>query len=419
MFDIFGWLNLDEAYNSIYSAIAALLSSSMIPSIVVFRTDWFRTTFGSTIGLGQALLTLVTILVGLRMILQPLKGIQGRPIGKILTSIWTMALLVVAFYPIVTFSLSLATWLRDIIVSIMTGVEPTQVAGALDKTVTTFNLTENVMKLVVMVLLVLLGLIVYGVAMAIQGVTILVMLIYPVMVMLRPLGGMFDRLFHAANAVLAVALLGPSAMTAGMLLPRLLQRWLLGENSIAQAITAITASMLAIWLPFAIGSLVYERSSSLIGSVETRAYGAVSMDRLPPMDDQGHGGSGAFKAFGLHLATGATTVAASSGSKADFFQDIKHVMADAAGTGLTMAGHPIAGSLVSAADTVMRNREERKREAAQEETQVTSQIPPAPLPPDSPNPGMPTPAPQPNPGPEIQNGGTQGPPPPTTPPNTS
>lgn len=405
MFDIFGWLNLDEAYNNLYSAIASLLSSSMIPSIVLFNTDWFRTTLGSAVGLGQALLTLVAILIGLKMILQPFRPVGGRPIGKMFTSIWTMAVFVMAFYPIVTLSLSFATWMRDIVASIMMGVEPSQVSTAVDQIVGTFTLGENVLKLIVMSALVVLGMIVFAVAMAIQGVTILVLFLYPIMIMLRPLGGLFDRLFHAANAVFVVALLGPAAMTAGILLPRLLQNWLLGSNHIAQAITALTASALAIWLPFAIGGIAYQRSTTLIGPLESRAYGAVNIDRLPPMDAHGRGGSGALKAFGVHLATGALGLATQSDSKDDFFKNLKHVAADAVGTGLTMAGHPLAGAAVSTVDTISRNREGKKkeqaRETANEATPRSTSVPQPPQGAASPIPVAPPALPDPDTGPDA------------------
>ncbi len=355
---------LDNANHELLALVAKMTSFMLVPSLAVFEKDAVAYSLGSVTGLAQGMFALVAILIGLRMMGSPMRN-HGRQVGQLFGSIWHMVLFVVGYYPLLTLVRMLLQRSRDAVVELM-GVDP----SALEKAITSMTSTPidpfvNVLQGLVIIVLGFI-LLVFQLILAI-GLFALVFL-FPIAVVLRPLGGFFDKAFHALLSGMLVILLSPILITACLLSPIAVARGLpFGNTSWMQLAVTLAAFVVAIILPSWLWKVSYKKSVDVFGKVEsTMGSGKVDIGNMPPVrtEDAKRQGAqaseSALKAFATTVATGAA-VAGASGKGQDVRRSMANIFADGISSAATTMGQPVFGALVQGANSVSRSRQEKHR----------------------------------------------------------
>ena len=389
-FDFLKWLFsvatvLKDTHSWIMAQTANLIADTMVPYLNFFKTDFAAQQLGAVVGLVQLVMIPVTIIVALVMMVLPSYGVSRR-IGQLFSNIWILSLFVIAFYPLIDLALLLAGMLKEFVLFIA-NTDP----SALVKTLQGFGSVPGIDPLIQafqLGVMIILGCVLWLEVVIMSTMLFFAVLVFPLVLVLRVLGGFMDRLFHGLLTSLIVLPLAPSIMSFCLLLPLIAKKVVpLGDQPLVQLMLIIGGYLLAIAVPSVLWTYTYAGSTKVFGRIESGVSGVVDVNNTVrvSIDDVDRHTKDAedspAKAFITNIAAGTATAAAGSGGEgAQFLSTFKHVAVDAAAIALTMGGHPVAAGVLQAADSKSKQREQK---------------PPA-------NPGPPAyvpPIPQPPPGP--------------------
>ena len=392
-FDFLRWLFsvatvLKDTHSWIMAANANLIANTMVPYLNFFKSDFAAQQLGAVVGLVQLVMIPVTIIVGLVMMALPSHRV-GIRIGQIFSNIWILSLFIIAFYPLVDLVLLLTGILKDFVLFIA-GVEPSELV----KTLQGFGSIPGIdpviqgLQLGVMILL---GGVLWLEVVIMATMLFFAIILFPLMLVLRVLGGFWDRLFHGLFTSLIILPLAPAIMSFCLLLPLMAKKVLpLGDHPLVQLLLIIGSYGLAIAVPSILWGYTYAGSTKVFGRVESSVAGVVDVNNTVrvSIDDVDRHTKDAedspAKAFVTNLAAGAATAAAGSGGEgAAFMGSLKHVAVDAAAIALTVGGHPIAAGALQAVDSMSKNKEQKARQA---NPGPPAYVPPTPQPPPPPKP---------------------------------
>ncbi|MBW4078798.1 MAG: hypothetical protein HIU84_09920 [Acidobacteria bacterium] len=354
---------LSDSLTQLLTWLATLLTTSIVPTFALFKLEWFSTQLGAVVGVAQSGLILVCVIVGLFMIGKPF-ATHTQVTGRLFSSIGMLVLFVVGFYPAIDVALALSVGLRDFLIMSIAGIQRPELNKVMDTYMLFIPGVPGGYLIALLVLTVLAG-ILWVVTIGILLMTFVVILVYPVTLVLRPLGKGFDKLFHAANAAIIVALVSPPFMATAVMLPVLASKIPFIGNYGGQLIAAILGLGLAIAAPFILGRMVYKKSIGTFGKVEARISGTVDA-RWPQHTPGGNGSENkpsSMLAFGSAAAVGAAGAAITSKSPDQLVAKIRHVAANAAAVGLGAAGHPGLAGVIKTVDETQKSKESREATA--------------------------------------------------------
>lgn len=362
---------LNTTYIALYVGLVDSLTKTLVPSVTMLQTDWLRSWIGGSVGLARALVILVTLVAGIRMMVGPFKP-HGRTVANLISSMGGLILFIVLFYPLNDLALSLSATAKDGILELVTQGKTDTLSQMFQTVVPQDDIFAKILSIG---FLSLFGLMAYLGGIAINIAIILVAVFYPLAVVMKAAGSFFENMFHFFNALLIAAIASPPLMVLFVSLPLIVKQFPFGGLGIVQVLTTMLGCFLAGLTPVILAVLAYRKSNEVFGTLQASIAGAVDVASMPSVSVEDwknqSSGSGALSAFASSIFLGGATVVANSGTD-DLGSKMKHVVADAAAAAATASGHAEIGIVIQGLDSASRAREEKKAaeaEAAAAETQ--------------------------------------------------
>ena len=335
--------NLANWYHDVLVTTVQYMLAVAAPSTQEITTGFFSVLLGGTLGLANLIVTAVAALV-MFVVLVTIKKDHKVKISRMITSMAGLVLFAYLFYRGYSFLYNMQQLLLQFTMNFL--------AGTKDATALGINNALSGLDPLGMVLSTffgwLFGWMTYGEAFMLHVMFIVVLIFYPLMLALRPLGGFFNAVFHASNAALLVVLVAPPFMAAFLLLPLWIHNIFAG-GALMSGIGAVVGGLLALATPITFFLLAMVFSNKVFGNVESKVGGAVDINSMPAFNMRDVNDS----IQSSHM-TPLTTPAAppvSSAPPGSLMGDIKGVAVTSAAIGLTAAGHPHVAAVVKAADT--------------------------------------------------------------------
>lgn len=363
---------LMDSYVATYKRLIELLTTTLVPTVDMMRSEWVRSWLGGTVGLARAVVIFVAVAVGLIVILTPF-GRHGRKLGNVASSMAGLLFFLVMLYPATDILLSLSASLKEGLIGLLTDQNPDTLSTLYESVSLGDDIIGTIISIVVLNTF---GYFTGAIALGILVATFLVAIFYPLAIAFKALGGYFNQVFHFFNAMIMVVLFSPPIMVFLVCLPLLVAKFPFGDDAFVRILATLIGCGAALIAPIVIGVMSYQGSARVVGSMEAAVAGAVDVSSMPPVvaNDRGvqQNNPTAIRAFVTSMATG-SAVAAGSGSD-DMSAKLRGVFADAAAAGATAAGHPYLAAGISAAETVTRTK--RSNEPHVDPTRLPPPSPP-------------------------------------------
>jgi len=246
-----------------------LIMSTAPPPLAIVESDWFGYLLGSWLGFGLSLLTLMIVLVHLILLVR-LGDDRRRTYPKMLTSVLGMILFVRLYFPAYALLYKLSRGLSHAISDKLAGEGDQSIADQIESSV---SLIGGFGKLfgsgLALLILVFVAVAAVGLVISLLGFSLL----YPVLLVLRPVSKGFNRAWHLANAALATVFLAPPLMVFWVGLTV----WVINhsEDNFPESsgtlgmATELLALILCVATPAVIMWLSYNWSTEVIGKVDT------------------------------------------------------------------------------------------------------------------------------------------------------
>lgn len=377
---------LNNLHNELSALIAKMMTFMVVPSFLVLKTDTVAHNLGAVVGFTQAVMVLIMVIIAI-VTMWP-SSRTGRQIGQVFTSIWGMAFFIVGFYPAINLVQLGLSILRDFILYLM-DVEQDKLAATINNIATTP--LDPAIRVTQLLLMIVLGFLLLALQVFLAGALIALVFLFPLALVLRPLGGFWDTMFHVLLSGIPTILLSPFFMTVCVLSPIVVGKYVpLGDTAIAQLLVVFVAYLAAIFVPVVLWQLAYRKSVDVHGKIESTIRNKVDIGSMPKpsWDDAQHAGRSAaespIKALVGSVAAGTiAATAASGGDGQDIRNSFKHIVADGVAAGATVSGHPWVGAAIQGVDSLSRATESRQRAAkaearAAEEAAQAAETPPLP-----------------------------------------
>lgn len=341
--------------DSVKQTINFLLMNS-VPSPDEIKSSFFSLALGGTYGLSTLIVGGVAVVIGTMIILRPQEN-HSRNIGKILNSVLWLVIFALLFYRGYGLLYGFFQGAGQGAVNLLTGTQNGSIAqlNSILLVVTPSGVGAILLLGPFSVLFILLAL---AEAFAFHVVLFLLLIVYPLLIALRPLP-VFNTLFHAANSAVVVILISPLLMTWAIALPVVVSNIIPGATATGiPVVLTLVGSALAFAAPIVIAIFVFNTSRKVFGAVDSTVSGLVSIGSMPPVDmnemrrDINNVHTSPLKAI-------ATDVIGDEILNGDMFRDMRKVALNAAATGFAAAGHPYVSVAIKAVPTVAKNVKER------------------------------------------------------------
>jgi hypothetical protein len=347
--------NLTQWYNDVLVATVQYMLAVVAPSIDEISTGFFSLVLGGTLGLANTLILAIVVVVAF-IVLLTIKRDHKVKVSRTITSMIGLVLFAYLFYRGYAFLYNLQQILVQFTINFVTG----------SRNSATIDITNAIAGLDPLGVVVstlfgwLFGWLAYAEAFGLRVMFLIVLLFYPVMLALRPLGGFFNVIFHAANAALLVVLLAPPFMAAFLLLPLWISNVSAGAGLMG-GIAAFVGGLLAIATPIFFFILAMTLSNKVFGNIDAKVAGSVDIGSMPSfsmkdVNDSVHSSH----MTPLQTPAGPPVSAPPPGS---LMGDIKGVAVNAAAVALTSAGHPHVAAIVKAGDAAATRAVQKYKQA--------------------------------------------------------
>lgn len=284
--DAISWLadQLRQAYGELVLLVMRLLRNSSLPSNKLIQSDWYSLQLGGTYGLAIRLFELSTVLIGLLVVISPLRN-HGRKIGRLTTTIPIMVTFGYLFYPAYSMFLNFSHSMSDAIISYMqTTTHQKFVLSGKWAWLQVPTPGNDWAAIGTSMMGGGFGAIILLESAALLIFTLGIILFYPITIALRPLSQKTDQLFHLFNSGLMTVFLSPPIMILFYGLP------LLGSRFLPQAGVTSVAIIVLLTLIGGVGALVtppllawwlIRQSQEMFGTVEAGVSGTVDINSMP------------------------------------------------------------------------------------------------------------------------------------------
>ncbi|HET6622864.1 MAG TPA: hypothetical protein VFG56_02935, partial [Candidatus Saccharimonadales bacterium] len=190
---------------------------------------------------------------------------------------------------------------------------------------------------------------------------------YPLVWALRPIGRVTNIIFHTFNCGLFTVLVAPPIMVFWLVLSIGAVRVIpFADNPLGAAVFTQLGGLAAAITPIALAVMSYRRSSHVFGRVDSEMDGAFDINRLPPVttkqmrDDVDETYSATV--IPLHARVSDNLVSNGDTAVQDAVDTVKRHAASAAASKAATAIHPIAGVAVAAGYSAYEKHQANKSE---------------------------------------------------------
>lgn len=362
---LFGW------YTSIITGIIGVLFSVAVPTSDELASDFFTLGIGGTLGAARITVVAIAVFITLIVVLRPTKP-HGTKIANTVIGMLMMGVFAWLFYPAYGLLYNLSQGLTKAVVALVTSNADGEISqiNALIEGLIPANIID---KFIAGFISGGLSYLVLGEVWALKMLLFAVLILYPIVLALYPLGWFTHGLFHASNSLILVIVLSPPLMALGFALPLILKNIIpLGSVVVAESLVAVIGAAFALLVPIGLFWLAFTTSHRVFGSLESRMSGAIDVATLPPLTledmqrDATNTQTSAFK--GMVMEVVGDRVLNGAGSD-NLVGEVGRMAVNAGATAATAAGYPAAGMAIKvgggAIVTKIEDRQAQKREAKQ------------------------------------------------------
>lgn len=270
----------DSWYTSAVKATIAFLMSSSLPSQKDVNSDFFKLNFGGTIGLALYIVSAIALLVLLVFFLTPRRDHSIR-VSRFISSIVGLVLYAVLFFRLYSYVDNASKGIMQATLNFITNSQNgnvDQINNMLDA-----STPSGVGSVVVLgVFSVIFCWFAASLAFTFKLVVIVILIAYPVLIVIRPLGSLAVAAFNAANSLLIVAILSPIIMTWAIALPLAARNIIPGADALGiTALLTLVGSSGALIAPLVLLYVFFRLSSQVFGHVDVSGQTAIT--EMPPL----------------------------------------------------------------------------------------------------------------------------------------
>jgi hypothetical protein len=387
--DFLGWIfNAAGALNKLYAdlivTVIKVLSIVSVPSTKELSANFFSVSLGGTFGLATKIIGLMAVVLGLLILLTPLRD-HSMKLSRFIVSLVAIALFGYLFYPIYGLMYDLSQGLTQGVLNLITGSQN----GSVEKLNTLFAMIDpgNSLGLLISVTLgSLFAYITIAEAVGMKVVLVIVLILYPFFLAIRPLNRVTRTLFDACNSAIVVVLFSPPLMALCFAAPILVKNLIPGAgDGYVSIILTLICGILAAVAPIVLAVFVFKKSGEVFGSVDSKIAGAVDVDSMPPLsrddmqnDIDSYQGDHRFKDSVMDVAGD------NMQNYGNLIGDVKETAVNIGATLVSAYASPAAGMAVKAAGgALLKTQSAAATQGAEGVDSSTPQAPPIipPLPP--------------------------------------
>jgi hypothetical protein len=289
MFDPVGTLtaffaSVAAAFNSWYTsavqATIAFLMSSSLPSQKDIHSDFFRLNFGGIIGLALYLVSAIALFVLLAFFLAPRKDHSLRA-SRFIGSLIGLVVYAILFFRIYAYVDNASKGMMQLALNFITHSKN----GTVDQINNMLGVStpSGIGSVVVLgVFSVIFCWFASATAFMIKIVVLVILILYPLLIVLRPLGSVAIAAFNAANSFLVVGILSPIIMVWAIALPLVARNLIPGADATGlTSLITLVCSAGALIAPFILLYIFFRLSSQVFGSVNVEGNTAITS--MPPL----------------------------------------------------------------------------------------------------------------------------------------
>ena len=378
MFDPIGALTsfftgLAAAFNSWYtSAVQAtitFLMSSSLPSQKDIQSDFFKLNFGGVMGLAIYLITAIAVILLAVFLLNARKNHSVR-FSRFISSIIGLILYALLFYRVYSYIDNGSKGLMQVALNFITHSKN----GTVDEINNLLGVQtpSGIGSVVVLgVFSVIFCWFACAVAFMVKLAVLVVLIIYPVLIVLRPLGSFALFAFNAANSFLVVAVLSPIIMVWAIALPVAARNLIPGADATGlTSLITLVCSAGALVAPLILLYIFFRLSTQVFGRIDVE--GNTSISSLPPLsleeaqhdmqDTRMSPFKDAFKESAL------SSFQPGGGGVSNLLSTIPDTLMTAGAVAATAHFGPLGGAIVEGVHSKIKASKAAKQEAALEAT---------------------------------------------------
>lgn len=267
-------------YTDAVKATIAFLMSSSLPSQEDIESDFFRVSFGGMVGLALYLVTAIAILVLLVFLLTPRKD-HSLQFSRFAGSVVGLMLYAILFFRLYVYVDNVTKGLMQVALNFITST-PNGTVEMVNGLLTVASPSGVGSVVVLGIFAVIFCWFAAAIAFCIKMMVIVIFIIYPLLIVLRPLGMIAVTAFNAANSFLIVALLAPIVMVWAFALPLVMRNIIPGADALGlTAILTLVCSGGALFTPLVLLLVFFRLSSQVFGRIDVQ--GQMAITSLPPL----------------------------------------------------------------------------------------------------------------------------------------
>jgi hypothetical protein len=358
-------------YTDAVKGMITFLLTSSLPSNEDIQTDFFKLNFGGAVGLALYLVTAMAVFVLLVFLLTPRRD-HSMKVSRFLGSVVGLLVYAFLFFRLYTYVDSTKVGFMQFALNFITSTT--------DGTADDINNLLAVSSPAGVGSVVLTGIFstvfaLFATAMAftIKMLVLVILIIYPVLIVLRPLGFLAITAFNAANSFLVVAVLTPVVMVWAIALPLVIRNIIPGAGAAALVpIVTLVCSLGALLTPLVLLIVFFRLSSKIFGHIDVQ--GNVAITSLPAlsydeaMRDIQDNRSTPVKDAIVGAAGMAVGAMFDEGGVKSLVDSIPDAVVTAAGVAASAQFGPMAGVVINGVYGKVKSSREVSREAREEAT---------------------------------------------------
>lgn len=337
--------------------LVRMITNSFLPNPELLSSQGLLLYAGGMLGLATMLAVLLLVAMSVVMIITATRD-HSRRISKAITSVFYLLVFQFLFLPIFSMAHALSVGLAEAQINLVAdSPEPESLIAQMVGDLPQDTFTAFMMFPIVVIFSYMASF----VAVAINGMTITVYVLYPLAIAVRMIGWTYP--FNVFNAALISALSAPPLMAFGILLPLLVGIIPMPDviSVFVQLLVLVIGLVFAVVAPCVVFFMAFFKSSEVFGRVDATVAGKVDIGSMPIISTEQYmariedANDSSGQTFAQAALADAITlpVDLDYSSKEAFFGSLGHYGADAAATGFSATGHHYAAIAVKVAEKAL------------------------------------------------------------------
>lgn len=267
-------------YTDAIKGLITFLLSSSLPSNEDIETDFFKLNFGGAVGLALYLVSAMAILVLFVFILTPRRD-HSMKVSRYFSSVIGLLLYAFLFFRVYVYVDSTKMGFMQFALNFITSTTD-GTADDINNLLAVSSPAGVGSVILTGVFSTIFALFATAMAFTIKMMVIVILIIYPILIVLRPLGFLAVTAFNAANSFLVVAVLTPVVMVWAIALPLVIRNIIPGAGATALVpIVTLVCSGGALLAPVFLLIIFFKLSSKIFGHIDVQ--GNVAITSLPTL----------------------------------------------------------------------------------------------------------------------------------------